>query len=79
MPLDMLMDLYDAHGIPPETVVEIASDNFTVNVPDNFFTLVAGAHEKDTSNKRNPLKLIILKQIYYSTKILIRKNLKQKF
>lgn len=28
MPLDMLMDLYDAHGIPPETVVEIAGDNF---------------------------------------------------
>lgn len=27
MPLDMLMDLYDAHGIPPETVVEIAGDN----------------------------------------------------
>lgn len=39
MPLDMLMDLYDAHGIPPETVVEIAGDNFTVNVPDNFLLL----------------------------------------
>ncbi len=53
MPLDMLIDLYDAHGIPPESVVEIAGDSFTVNVPDNFFTLVAGAHEKDTSNKKS--------------------------
>ena len=53
MPLDMLIDLYDAHGIPPESVVEIAGDSFTVNVPDNFFTLVAGAHEKDTSKKKS--------------------------
>ena len=28
MPLDMLIDLYDAHGIPPETVVEMAGDDF---------------------------------------------------
>ena len=57
MPLDMLIDLYDAHGIPPETVVEMAGDNFTVNVPDNFFTQVAGAHEKDTSNKKSTFEL----------------------
>ena len=57
MPLEMLIDLYDAHGIPPETVVEMAGDDFTVNVPDNFFTQVAGAHEKDTTNKKASLKL----------------------
>ena len=57
MPLEMLMDLYDAHGIPPETVVEMAGDDFTVNVPDNFFTQVAGAHEKDTSNKKSTFEL----------------------
>ena len=57
MPLDMLIDLYDAHGIPPETVVEMAGDNFTVNVPDNFFTQVAGAHEKDTSNKKSAFEV----------------------
>ena len=28
MPLEMLIDLYDAHGIPPETVVEMAGDGF---------------------------------------------------
>ena len=57
MPLDMLIDLYDAHGIPPETVVEMAGNDFTVNVPDNFFTQVAGAHEKDTSNKKSTFKV----------------------
>ena len=57
MPLGMLIDLYDAHGIPPETVVEIAGDDFTVNVPDNFFTQVAGAHEKDTTNKKETFKV----------------------
>ena len=57
MPLEMLIDLYDAHGIPPETVVEMAGDGFTVNVPDNFFTQVAGAHEKDTSSKKSSFKL----------------------
>lgn len=53
----MLIDLYDAHGIPPETVVEMAGDGFTVNVPDNFFTLVAGAHEKDTTSKKDTFKV----------------------
>ena len=57
MPLEMLIDLYDAHGIPPETVVEMAGDGFDVNVPDNFFTQVAGAHEKDTSNKKSTFKV----------------------
>ena len=53
----MLIDLYDAHGIPPESVVELAGDDFTVNVPDNFFTQVAGAHEKDTTNKKESFKV----------------------
>ena len=53
----MLIDLYDAHGIPPESVVELAGDGFTVNVPDNFFTQVAGAHEKDTTNKKESFKV----------------------
>ncbi|MGN0176705.1 MAG: alanine--tRNA ligase [Methanobrevibacter sp.] len=57
MPLDMLIDLYDAHGIPPETVVEMAGDDFNVNVPDNFFTQVAGAHEKDDSNTKSTFKV----------------------
>lgn len=57
MPLDMLIDLYDAHGIPPETVVEMAGDDFSVNVPDNFFTQVAGAHEKETAAEKSTFKV----------------------
>ena len=73
MPLDMLMDLYDAHGIPPESVVEIAGDNFNVNVPDNFFTLVAGAHEKETSNKKQSFDID-----YPETDLLFYKDFYQK-
>ena len=58
MPLDKLIEVYDANGIPPETVEEIGkSMDFTVNVPDNFFTLVANEHEKDTSNKKDSFSL----------------------
>lgn len=58
MPLDKLIDLYDANGIPPETVEEIGkSMNFEINVPDNFFTLVANEHEKDKSNKKGSFKI----------------------
>lgn len=73
MPLEMLIDLYDAHGIPPETVVEMAGDDFTVNVPDNFFTQVAGAHEKDTTNKKDSFEVD-----YPETDLLFYKNFYQK-
>ena len=73
MPLEMLIDLYDAHGIPPETVVEMAGDNFTVNVPDNFFTRVAGAHEKDAADKKDTFKVD-----YPETDLLFYKDFYQK-
>lgn len=48
MPLDMLIKLYDSQGLPPDTVEEIARDlDFTVNVPDNFYTLVAAEHSEE--------------------------------
>jgi len=54
MPLETLIDLYDAQGMPPETVEELASGDkdFEVNVPDNFFTIVADMHEEDTVSKK---------------------------
>ena len=73
MHLEMLIDLYDAHGIPPETVVEMAGDNFTVNVPDNFFTQVAGAHEKDTADKKDTFEVD-----YPETDLLFYKDFYQK-
>lgn len=72
MPLEMLIDLYDAHGMPPETVEELAGD-FKVNVPDNFFTLVAGEHETDTTNKKEDFELNLPE-----TELLFYKDFNQK-
>ncbi len=48
IPLDLLIKLYDSHGIPPETIKEIAEDeNFPIKIPDNFYTLVASEHEQE--------------------------------
>jgi len=58
MPLEMLIKLYDSHGIPPETVEELAlKENFPVNVPDNFYTLVAEEHTEETPEDEAPLEL----------------------
>jgi alanyl-tRNA synthetase len=58
MPLDMLIKLYDSQGIPPETIKEISEDlRFPVNVPDNFYTLVANEHEEEVVEETMPLEL----------------------
>ncbi len=47
-PEDMLINFYDSHGIPPETVEEISKEeDFDANIPDNFYTQIAAAHEID--------------------------------
>lgn len=55
MPLETLIDLYDAQGMPPETVEELATGDkdFAVNVPDNFFTIVADMHEEEAKTKKD--------------------------
>ncbi|WP_409199951.1 alanine--tRNA ligase [Methanobrevibacter sp. DSM 116169] len=57
LPLSNLTDFYDAHGIPPETVKEIAGNDFEVDIPDNFFTLVANEHEGEKVAKEKDLNL----------------------
>jgi alanyl-tRNA synthetase len=58
MPLDMLIKLYDSHGIPPETVGEIAKkENFPISIPDNFYTLVAEEHSTEIPEEETPLEL----------------------
>ena len=59
MPLETLIDLYDAQGMPPETVEELASgyENFEVKVPDNFFTIVADSHAEDTKAKKETFEI----------------------
>ena len=57
MPLETLIDLYDAHGMPPETVQELAPEDFEVPVPDNFFTQVAAMHETDEIKDKETLEI----------------------
>ena len=43
---ETLIELYDSHGIPPEVTSAIASDlGVGVDLPDNFYELVAARHE----------------------------------
>ncbi|MFB6073908.1 MAG: alanine--tRNA ligase [Haloarculaceae archaeon] len=45
IPTDELIELYDSHGIQPDMVEEIAAERgVTVDVPDNFYALVADRH-----------------------------------
>ncbi len=47
MPLETLVEMYDSHGIPPEISKEAASDvGVDVELPDNFYSLVAEGHSK---------------------------------
>ncbi|MCS4541761.1 MAG: alanine--tRNA ligase, partial [Euryarchaeota archaeon] len=45
MPVDMLVDLYDTHGLPPEIVKEVAeSQGIKVTIPDDFYIKVGTRH-----------------------------------
>ncbi|MFB6128296.1 MAG: alanine--tRNA ligase [Halorhabdus sp.] len=46
IPAAELVELYDSHGIQPETVAEIAADRgVDVETPEDFYSLVAERHE----------------------------------
>ena len=46
IPTDELIELYDSHGIQPDMVEEIADEHgATVDVPEDFYSLVASRHE----------------------------------
>ena len=52
IPTDELVELYDSHGIQPDTVAEIAAEyGADVDVPDDFYGVVAARHagEEDTA------------------------------
>ena len=45
IPVDELIELYDSHGIQPDMVTDIAGDRgAAVEVPDDFYSLVADRH-----------------------------------
>ncbi|WP_292468747.1 alanine--tRNA ligase [Methanolobus sp.] len=47
IPLDTLIEMYDSHGIPPEISKQAASEvGVDVDLPDNFYSLVAEGHSK---------------------------------
>ncbi|ELZ11038.1 alanyl-tRNA ligase [Halovivax asiaticus JCM 14624] len=50
IPTDDLIELYDSHGIQPDTVAEIAADHGAdVAVPDDFYALVASRHDEEVA------------------------------
>lgn len=47
IPLNRLLDLYDSDGISPDTIAKAGKEKgISVEVPDNFFQMVAERHEK---------------------------------
>jgi len=56
VPLKELITLYDSHGIPPEIVRDIAAeDSVKVNLPDDFYSVVADMHsESEEGVKEDP-------------------------
>ena len=49
IPLEELIELYDSHGIQPDMVEEIAIERgAAVDVPDDFYSLVAARHDDGT-------------------------------
>ena len=54
--IDKLIDLYDTHGLPPEFVSEVASSQgIAVDIPENFYSLVASMHGEEQKTALEPL------------------------
>ncbi len=62
VPLDQLINLYDTHGLPPEFVKDVVSKlpdskvggAVNIDVPDNFYTLVARMHSQERREESEP-------------------------
>ncbi|HUT17261.1 MAG TPA: alanine--tRNA ligase, partial [Acidobacteriota bacterium] len=49
LPEATLSELYDSHGLPPEIVKQVAeNEGVTVEVPENFYALIANRHTQAT-------------------------------
>jgi len=52
IPTDELVELYDSHGIQPDMVRDIAAEHdVDVDVPDDFYSLVAARHEGEGASE----------------------------
>jgi len=57
IPVDTLTELYDSHGLPPEIVKEVAeTEGLTVEIPDNFYTLIAQRHMQESKQVEEEVK-----------------------
>ncbi|MEM2576402.1 MAG: alanine--tRNA ligase [Candidatus Bathyarchaeia archaeon] len=55
-PVENLIELYDSHGLIPEIVKEIAEkEGLKVNIPGNFFSIVASKHSQVLKPVEDPL------------------------
>ncbi|MCW3132999.1 MAG: alanine--tRNA ligase [Methanophagales archaeon] len=59
IPLEMLINLYDSHGLPPEFVKEVVSNYeagmaVKVDIPENFYSLVASMHSGERKGEMEP-------------------------
>jgi alanyl-tRNA synthetase len=58
IPLKEMISLYDTHGIPPEIAKESAEEiGVPVELPDNFYSIVASTHIKADQAGEEPLKI----------------------
>ncbi len=61
-----LIELYDSHGINPEELrQEAAKNNFTIDVPDNFYARVAELHEEEATQLREVQKTQTKREKHY--------------
>ncbi|MDN7024472.1 alanine--tRNA ligase [Methanoculleus sp. FWC-SCC1] len=52
VPLAEVITLYDSHGIPPEMIREVAAaEGAVVEVPDNFYSLIADIHSESQKDE----------------------------
>ncbi|MCD4703407.1 MAG: alanine--tRNA ligase [Methanosarcinaceae archaeon] len=73
IPLETLIDMYDSHGIPPEISKDAAAEvGVEVDLPDNFYSLVAEKHsqavekdEKELPYAERISKLPATKRLFY--------------
>ncbi len=66
LPVNSLIQLYDSHGLPPETVKEVAERaGVKVEVPEDFYIKVAKSHSKPrhVPTEVSPLPIEALKDL----------------
>jgi alanyl-tRNA synthetase len=57
IPVETLTELYDSHGLPPEIVKQFAEeDGLKVNIPENFYALIAERHMQLTKPVEEEVK-----------------------